>query len=272
MSLWVRAGLVVALVLGAGGCDPGAEPELEWRDGAGPITTSGEGGGYGDAELGYYECSVYDQDCEAGFKCVPLVDAGAGSWSLVRCTPVADDPKDLGEVCTVKGRVSDGVDDCERGLVCWDLDPNTQQGRCAEVVLGNEHGPVCTDPRAMPNLVFDSPIALCLPGCDPVDPSACPDGQACLPRDDAPSRFSCAPESSGDLGKAWDPCDDVVDCNPGLTCVDDIHLPTCPTSRCCTPYCEHPNPDCQEGFSCVPWYAGNEAPPGFENVGVCRLP
>ena len=59
-------------------------------------------------------------------------------------------------------------------------------------------------------------------------------------------------------------------CDPGLACIDGDFL-GCADAACCSSYCELSDPtSCTEfGLVCYPWYAEGQAPPGFEDVGIC---
>jgi hypothetical protein len=66
-----------------------------------------------------YECDLWKQDCPPGEKCMPWANDGGGSWNATRCTPLAEDPRQPGEPCTVEGSGVSGRDDCDIRAMCW---------------------------------------------------------------------------------------------------------------------------------------------------------
>ena len=88
------------------------------------------------------------------------------------------------------------------------------------------------------------------------------------------NEFNCA-FSPQDL-PTGEPCGFVNDCAPGHLCAVAETLPSCGGSSCCTPFCDLEVGDehCQTlpGTSCVPFFSEQQAPPGYELVGVCTLP
>lgn len=75
------------------------------------------------------ECSLADQDCAAGDKCVPHAEKGAAPWIETRCVVVDPAPVGPGEACMRSG--SD--DDCALGWWCIPDVPGSEQGVCAEL-------------------------------------------------------------------------------------------------------------------------------------------
>ena len=227
-----------------------------------------------DPDGGYVsiECSVWDQNCPPGQKCMPWANDGGSSWNSTRCSPIADDPGDEGDPCTVEGSGVSGIDDCDLGLVCWEVDPDTNAGVCHPLCIGSENNPLCKDPGQTCSISGDGVLNLCLDACTPLTPD-CPQGQACYP---IHRGFVCAPDASGDLGAYADPCEFINVCNPGLACIGAEFVPDCSPSAagCCSPYCDTTGPNtCPgEGQECVPWFEPADAPAGFENAGICSLP
>ena len=84
---------------------------------------SGGGGGFN-------ECDIEAQDCPEGEKCMPWANDGGDEWNGTRCSPIAKDPGPLGGPCLAEGSGTSGIDDCDLGLVCWQVDPKTNQGVC----------------------------------------------------------------------------------------------------------------------------------------------
>ncbi len=215
-----------------------------------------------------YECDLWAQDCPAGKKCNIWGNDGGSYWNARRCTPIDPDPDAPGEPCTVvESRVS-GIDSCELGAVCWNVDPELLTGTCVAFCQGSEANPLCEDPTTH---CEGREFALCLPSCCPLE-QLCPEGTACYPTN---HEFTCAPDASGELGAFRDPCEFLNVCDPGLFCADVEAVPDCEGSvGCCTEYCAVGSTSCAEldpALACVPWFEEGEAPPGYEHTGVCVL-
>jgi hypothetical protein len=229
----------------------------------------------GDLEQGPIECSIFTQDCPAGDKCMPWADDGGSTWNATRCSPIADDPAAPGETCHVE---RSGVDDCELGAMCWDVDPKTNEGTCVSLCVGSERDPLCEDPDEICTVSGDGVLAVCLPTCDPLLQD-CPEGQGCYPIGPG---WSCAPNAP-EVGDYGCPCEFINVCNPGLVCLDAAAVPSglpCEgATGCCTELCDLSDPTGDEqcagvlgGQVCQPWYEQGAALPGDEDVGVCAVP
>ena len=119
----------------------------------------------------------------------------------------------------------------------------------------------------------DATLILCLPGCHPLT-QACPDMDLCIPQPMGDG-FTCVLDGSGDMGQQNDPCDAANACKPGLVCVDPDYAGECDPMApgCCLPFCDLTMPQCtNQGAQCVDWYEPGMAPPGLEDLGICRLP
>lgn len=217
------------------------------------------------------ECDLFAQDCPVGEKCMPWANNGGDSWNALRCSPIADDPDPVGGPCTVEGSGTSGIDSCEAGSMCWDVDPATLEGYCVAFCVGSEESPMCEDASTSCTIGGDGPLALCIPQCDPLQ-QACPEGDACYAVDDA---FFCIPDASGDMGVPGDECALITECDPGSACLSDELVPDCMgATGCCSSFCDLTldPPSCLPGQGCTPWYEAGQAPPGYEDVGVCTLP
>jgi hypothetical protein len=223
-----------------------------------------------------YECDIFEQDCRPGEKCTVWASGGGVLPNASRCVPVVDDPVGTSEPCHVQDTPLSGLDDCELGDYCWEVDPKTLEGVCVAFCVGDVSNPQCEDPSLECTICGDSCLPLCLPMCSPVAQD-CPEGSACYPNQHA---WYCAPDASGELGGYGDPCEYVNVCDPGLLCLESSVVPACEGPiGCCTEICDITDPtgDLQcagaaEGQICQPWYEDGAAPPGYENVGVCALP
>lgn len=220
------------------------------------------------------ECSIWDQDCAEGEKCAPWANDGGSAWNATRCVPVEAAPAQPGDTCTVEGSGVSGIDSCDISSMCWDVDPETNEGTCVAFCTGSENAPVCDDPTTSCSIANDGVLVLCLPTCDPLIQD-CADGQACYPIDDS---FVCAPDASGeDQGADNDPCEFINACDEGNICVNPDIVDGCPagSTGCCQAVCdlsEAMPAGCTGSETCEPWFEEGNVPPGYEDVGVCALP
>ncbi|MEM7157062.1 MAG: ribulose phosphate epimerase [Myxococcota bacterium] len=252
---------------------PGATSSApEPADDGGDASTSSPGNGFIDDPDGGgvgFECDPMVQDCPAGEKCMWWANDGGSAWNSTRCSPIYADPDEVGEPCEVEGNGVSGIDSCELGAMCWNLDPETNEGTCVGLCTGDESNPTCADPSM---ICEGRGPYLCLPTCCPIEQD-CPDGQACYP---VSHRFSCAPDASGDMGSFGDPCEFINVCNPGLLCIGAYAVPDCEGSAgCCSAFCEVGSSSCSllhPDLECMPWYEEDQAPPGLDTIGACAVP
>lgn len=214
-------------------------------------------------------CTLLDQDCPPGEKCMPWANDGGPTWNSTRCSPVVDNPDAVGEPCMVEGSPVSGIDTCDHGSMCWEVDPDTLAGTCVAFCVGREDDPHCERESAW---CWQSRevLALCLPHCDPLAQD-CPLGQGCYAVGEA---FACTINASGIFGELYDGCDGINGCDPGLHCAAPELLPGCSfETGCCTPFCELGDPmSCPFELVCTPWFEAGMVPPGYEDVGVCVAP
>ena len=218
------------------------------------------------------QCSAWVQDCPEGYKCAVWANDGGSSWNSTKCVPLDPRPKQLEETCTAPSGGVSGEDDCDRGLMCWNVNPETQQGTCAPFCTGSYENLECP-PGYDCSLFFSrsgADGALCLPGCDPLAQD-CPGDDLCLPAGDG---WHCVLDASGEAGAFGDPCEYTNACDAGLLCLYSEYVPDCQAGGCCSPLCdiEAPNSCPGDGQVCIPWYEEGMAPPGYEKVGVCGVP
>lgn len=239
--------------------------------GSGTETTEDEGGSFiSDPTEGgcLCECDTFAQDCPTDEKCTPWANDGGNTWNAVRCAPIAEEPAGLGEPCTMEDSPVSGIDTCELGMMCWDVDPDTLEGTCIALCGGSPEEPECREGTEC-QLSADGPLALCLATCNPLADD-CGEGQQCVPVN---AEFRCVAQAETPLGYG-EPCMFVNDCGSGLTCLDGA-VSECAGAACCTSFCDvsdgDPNPACPDaanGQVCASWYA-DVPPEGYENVGVC---
>ncbi len=223
-------------------------------------------------DFGGSACDLWLQDCPQGEKCMPWANNGGAAWNDTTCSPIDPNPAAVGDVCVAVGSGVSGVDNCDAGAMCWDVDAVTNEGTCVEMCTGTPQAPICTDPNTSCTIANNGLIILCLPGCDPLMQN-CQAGQGCYLVNDA---FICAPDASGGAGVDGDLCEFINVCDPGLFCAGAAAVQGCAGAvGCCTPFCDvqlgaAQCPAVQE--DCVPVFAVGMAPPGLEDVGICALP
>jgi hypothetical protein len=212
------------------------------------------------------DCDPFAQDCPPGEKCSAWADDGGGSWNATKCVPIAEDPDQPGEACTVEASPVSGVDSCDLGSMCWDVD-GALHGTCVPLCTGTSDDPACGDFTTTCSITNGGALNLCLPICNPLI-DQCDDDQGCYIGGTA---FVCSPDGSGAAGQQGDECMYVNACDPGLVCMDGDYVPGCTDPACCTAVCDISSLDACAGLGvpCVPAYAEGTAPPGLELVGFC---
>ena len=182
---------VAAVAIALTGAACGASDFAEPRDDS--FTTSAIETQVDAGAFDPFECDIFAQDCPDGEKCMPWANDGGGAWNATRCTAVDDSAGQPGDECIVEGSGVSGIDSCDLGVMCWDVDPETNVGTCVAMCTGDEANPICEDPATTCTIANNGAIVLCLPTCDPLLQD-CGDDQGCYPIDD---EWSCAPDTSG---------------------------------------------------------------------------
>nr|WP_293175439.1 hypothetical protein [Nannocystis sp.] len=226
----------------------------------------------GDMSGDGFQCDIWNEDCPEGQKCMPWDDTNMGSWNATKCSPVQENPGQKGDECTVTGSATDGIDSCDKHLLCWYVD-DMNVGTCIDMCTGSEEAAMCGNGESCDVSNMGS-LILCLSTCDPLVQS-CPGDQICF--FDGVDQFICDFDASGEEGQYGDACAFVNVCDYGLFCSDPAGVPDCvDASGCCSPYCDLsvaentcPGAPMQE---CVPWYTEGSEPPGQENIGACQIP
>jgi hypothetical protein len=223
------------------------------------------------------ECDLGAQDCPRGEKCMPWANDGGDAWNASRCVPLSPDAVPPGGTCTVEGSAVTGIDDCIEGAMCWGVDPKTLQGTCIDLCYyENFPRQGCVEPTVCLPL-NEGYVPLCGTPCNPLQPAACPDGEAC--RNVAvDGGFYCLPLVGGQVLDSSEYCDEAT-CLPSQVCAGAELLARCATDRCCTELCDlgDPGADAQcavidPTLVCGPFYEPGTAPAGLELVGLCALP
>ncbi len=221
------------------------------------------------------ECDLWAQDCMDGEKCMPWANDGGNSWNASKCTPLSSLPSQAGDACTVEGSGVSGVDSCDAGLMCWNVDEENN-GTCVPLCQGSQNNPLCDNIDDTCIVANDGFLPLCLPNCDPLSQD-CQDGEACYPSENG---FVCAPDASGpDLGGYGDACEYTNACDPSLLCVGAAAVPGCDSARCCTHFCDlaeaEPSALCggvSQGQECISFFPEGQVLPGYEDTGFCTIP
>lgn len=218
------------------------------------------------------QCDVFEQDCPAGSKCMPTDTDQDGIHDASKCVPLQTSPGVPGDDCEVEGTPASGLDDCGLGSICWGVDASNH-GVCVQMCTGSLDHPSCPDGLTC-DISNGANLILCLTACDPLSPT-CPEGKVCIPGSEGV--FLCDTDASGSKGAYGDECEYLNVCDNGLLCVAGNLVPGCLTPGCCTEYCELGAMDnlCSGApkQECVPFYDNlSDAPPGFEDVGVCAIP
>jgi len=241
-------------------------------------TTDGDGVFIGEPDGGDdIECDVMSQNCPEGEKCMPWANDGGSAWNATKCAPLDPNPMQPGDTCTVDGNAVSGVDNCEAGSMCWDVDPQINEGVCIAFCTGSYQSPVCEDPSTVCTIYNDGVLPLCLPMCDPLLQN-CHGDNICVPA--SGPGFICVLDASGEEGQYGDPCEYVNVCDPGLYCANAEAVPGCQGAvGCCSDYCDLTAPvpvaacsGAGQGQECVPWFEEGTAPPGLEHIGGCAIP
>ena len=260
--------ILLALVL-APACDPSADdPAFRRADeaddpAAGVVPRP-------DPQGSKFICDPATQAVGRTDKGTHWANDGSVVYNSTRAAPVDPDPVGIGEPCVVEGFLTSGHDNCQRGSMCWYLD-ETGAGTCHELCVGATGVHVsCPDPDDQ-CLALSSGISICLPACDPVDPTTCADGLGCYVFDDG---AVCIPDFPAEPGQAGAPCEHPVGCDRGLLCAEAAAVPDCGGAiGCCTPACDLTAPSCADGLVCTPYYDDNvPASRRWDDVGVCTLP
>lgn len=216
-------------------------------------------------------CDGFRQDCPAGQKCMPYADDGGSSWNNTKCVQISDDPAGVGEPCVAVDSGVSGLDDCELGAMCWDVDEQNN-GECIALCTGSPESPICIQGFTCTASRSGS-FGLCIANCDPLAQDCDPES-LCI-NTNGPD-FLCVLDASGREGQLHDPCMYANGCDAGLHCADPTSAKECdPQAQgCCEPFCDltAPNTCPGEDQVCVPYFDPAPNPEGSENVGRCTVP
>ncbi len=214
------------------------------------------------------ECDTWKQDCPEGQKCNWYGEGGP--WGKSKCFPIMEKPAQIGEPCfTVSGPWS-GIDNCERGAMCWDAHGDNM-ALCVALCGGCPGEGTC--PPKSSCWMFSEGLSLCFETCDPLEQDCLDPGDICLPSGGYGSGFQCIADASGEGGQVHDACENYNACDPGNMCVESGAALECDqqVAGCCEPFCDLllPNTCPGAGQECEPFL---QDPSRYPNVGYCSLP
>ena len=263
-----ETGVDISAGSGTTGASPTSSPASSTT--ADPTTGAGAGSSTGDGsfvdgpDAPAVPCDPYAQDCPEGMKCTWYAEDGGTAWTTTTCVALARDPAKIDEPCVAEDGLN-GVDDCELGAMCWDVD-DAGDGTCVGLCGGSERRPTCPSTH---RCQLSRTLALCIASCDPLAQDCGPD-ELCLPVDHA---YVCALDGSGDGGQLHAPCDFFTSCDSGLICLAPTAAAECDpqANGCCEPYCDLGQPDAcpAAGQICRPVF--DPQPEAFPHVGYCSV-
>jgi len=217
------------------------------------------------------DCDPWVQDCPPGEKCNWYASDGIGAWDKTKCFAVMESTVPLWSECSVVGNSNSGLDNCERGAMCWDVDLVNEIGHCVSLCMGAP-GEVECPPKTFCR-IYSNGVALCLESCDPIVQNCTIPGDICIAGD--VMVFTCGNDPSSAAGEVHDPCESQYDCSPGFLCLPPSSAVECnpENSGCCEPFCDKilPNSCPGQGQSCVSYFP-DPVPPEYAHVGYCSLP
>jgi hypothetical protein len=214
------------------------------------------------------ECDIWSDSCDTSHKCMPVDITGDSTFDAHRCVPVSGETDPIGGVCSAPKFLLDGLDTCEKGAICWELDQDGN-GTCFRFCDGSLRDPIC--PPASRCITISDVFDYCSPYCNPLLDD-CDAERLCLPIVDS-EIWTCYNHDPANAGAFGEPCTAENTCAEGLLCLGMENAKECSVAPgCCTPVCDLSAPvECPGvGQECLPWY--ETPPPGFEDVGFCAVP
>lgn len=199
------------------------------------------------------ECDAWNlEDCPEGEKCTAVAcEIGSTAWDANVCRDIQGDAQP-GEACTYTDGVStSGNDTCAKGMMCWSVHPESEEGYCVSFCAGTPAKPVCAD-GGQCMLLNNGVLSICMLSCDPLA-SQCQDHEVCVSLDGS-SGFVCATDLSADEGGYGSPCFQANACDPGFACIEGSLVPelACESAdKCCSPYCDLMGPDTCPGVGAL---------------------
>lgn len=223
---------------------------------------------------GHSGCDNWAQDCPRGEKCTVYAADLGNSWNAAKCVPVMDDPAQVGEECFVVDGPASGIDNCDLGAFCWDVDAENK-GTCIGLCTGSSEAPHCV-PGSFCVIAAEAFLHFCFAGCNPLAQD-CEAGMKCATIWTGEG-FECVEDHFNVKGELHDYCQQYdYSCNFGLVCLESSAAVECDHNynHCCEPFCDllAPNTCPGQGQKCEPFFAaGLVVPPEYEKLGVCKVP
>ncbi len=250
-------------------------PSSSGGDSSGEWASSSDGGsflidppGCGEAlpETGLHcngKCSLVDQNCPTGEACKPWSDDGSDVWGASRCTPVSPEPAQLGEPCHVEGSATTGIDSCDVGLMCWNVDARMSEGTCVQFCGGTDSDPLCGIAEETCSIANHGVLPLCLPRCDPLT-STCEPGFGCYPG--SGGDFVCIREGEPVHLDVFHP-----ECPAGTFWANPAEVEGCVDGEpCCAAFCDVTDPEaCGPDADCLSYVQGEL--PEVDPLGYCDV-
>jgi hypothetical protein len=158
-----------------------------------------------------------------------------------------------------------GVDDCDVGSYCWNVDAATNEGVCVTPCMGSQANPVCEDASLSCFQLLGTPVIACVPSCDPLAP-ACPAAMTCAMSLSSGYAPLCISQSLGVPTGAGTDCSFQLGCGDGFACVAAELVGNCASGSCCASICDLAAPSCPADHpSCT------QVPTTPDGIGACAL-
>ena len=192
--------------------------------------------------------------------------------------PVVDSAKKAGEECEADySNFQSGIDDCDAGSFCWNIQSGNGKGTCMPLCQGTPDAPECPDgTRCMRHPSFGE-VAVCMEMCDPLlEPK---DGEyTCTGSDAECPPALCFPiAATGGLFYGYvfpdapgpgEQCN-ALGCKAGALCLPASETEACGGSSCCATFCDLLSPGCEGGTVCKSVFQPGAALENVEHVGAC---
>ncbi|MEM7152520.1 MAG: hypothetical protein AAF799_06750 [Myxococcota bacterium] len=218
---------------------------------------------------GEAQCSPSEQDCPAGFRCIPWATDGGIQPDSSTCVPLSDTPAARFEPCEIDAETCS--DNCGAGDYCF---PDTGSGGNLCLGICDQDGDDATcDAGEACSTCAKCFFGTCFGGCDPLDPM-CPEEASTCEWGTSIQGFGCLPIPEG-TSAVGEPCDALDRCEEGAMCISAELLDCGGPIGCCTELCdlEDGDPGCSNpAHECITLFFPDPAPPGQEHVGYCGPP
>lgn len=207
-------------------------------------------------------CEAFGDACEPGTTCRPFDPEGNGSVADTRCLPdgmVAENGS-CWPACT---EVPEAV--CGPSLACVEGDAFDGAEVCRPLCQGTATAPACDAGLCFRQTTTIMTVyGICRGECDPLDPLACGQGEACvIGLEDPVPRCVVDPLEIPKNGCDDAPCPGLTACIPSRAAFD------CSNGSCCMDVCDPAAPNCPAEYDCVSF--GEAGGPDVA-IGFCNPP